>query len=45
MSAFPYFKTMAEQAQTPKQWNLFHMYAVSGILSGLFWYNLDATTK
>gem|GEM_PF-6156388 len=33
MSAFPFFKIMAEQAQTPKQWNIFYMYVVSGILS------------
>lgn len=45
MSAFPYFKVMAERAETPKHWNIFYMYVVSGILSWFVWYNTDATTK
>ena len=45
MSSFPFFKMMAETAQSPKQRNLFYMYVVSWILSWYFWYNTDATTK
>ena len=45
MHALPYLKKMAEQAQTPKQRNLFQMHVVAGIVSGLRWNTTDGTTK